>query len=61
MDRFDCKWYCPLIKKEIDTVDCYEVTMTAAGILKREALFVKFDVDNWIEICDKCINNPENQ
>jgi len=61
MGSFDGDWYCPLIKNKINHVDCYEVIMSSAGFLKKEALFVKFDIDNWFEICNKCSNNLENQ
>ena len=51
------KVYCPLLKKEIEDADCYEIVNCGLGYIKKK---LHPEVKNWdeaVSVCVKCGNN----
>ena len=51
------KVYCPLLKKEIEDADCYEIVNCSLGYIKKK---LHPEVKNWdeaVSVCAKCVNN----
>ncbi len=58
--KYNGYWYCQVVNKVIHKVDCYEVMSAGYKVLKKEALFIRVELDEWEHICESCINNPDN-
>ena len=49
--------YCPLLKKEIEDADCYEIVHCGLGDIKKRLHPEIADWDKAISICAKCSRN----
>lgn len=49
--------YCPLLKKEIDDGDCYEIVHCGYGEIKKSLHPEVTDWDAAVSACAKCKNN----
>lgn len=46
---------CPILKEEIEDIECIETVDAIEGILKEEVIPDKFkEKENWKDICRKC-------
>lgn len=48
---------CPLLKRVINDGYCYDITNSAYGMMKMEALYDKIERDVALKYCDNCQYN----